>query len=204
MSVTGYKVYNYYIALKLHYYGINSKYDAWKEGFLLTHTQENFQSRNDKIFFDKISHSNFLESEDDLVIYFTAYFIELGDVHISKMANDSKPLIDFVKRHKDIEKVFENDMKMIDISRLDNIVLGRPLLFDQMLRGEISKETLSILNAISHDNLFAKFEALEDTLWIKYRFLLRKYWRFLVDRIDITKMKITLAKASSEQNKNRG
>jgi hypothetical protein len=145
-----YKLYN---SLKLHFE--SDSYDAVKYNFKTTVKPQSFFNRKDKFFFAKLAKHHGKE----LKMYFVSNFI--NDVnYVGDMINEDgeRNFLSMKKTHESISRTFETDINTIG-DLIDNETHNfnqffeskraqHPLIIKMWLEGDITLETVCILNAI--------------------------------------------------------
>jgi hypothetical protein len=145
-----YKLYN---ALKLHFE--RDSYDAVKYNFKSNVSANSFFKRKDKFFFAKLAKHHGKE----LKMYFVSNFI--NDVnYVGDMINEDgeRNFLSMKKTHESISRTFETDINTIgDLIDTENYNFNQffesknsqhPMIIKMWLEGDITLETVCILNAI--------------------------------------------------------
>lgn len=191
--MTGYEAFCLYTGLKLHF---TSSYDFIKYNGKVRVTVEAFDNRKDKYYFHKISRKY---SKEEFEQFLIANFLHKPDIWIGKLldeeANDR--YLQYQKTIQSLSYIFENECRdLFDSVDSPNELFKtqgeHPLLLKKALRGEVSIQTILILNSLI--NFVSKWnENINDTIvWPNYEKLLSKYNGFL--KIDMTKYKLILKK----------
>lgn len=149
----GYKVYKYYMAIKLHF--TNPKYNVFETRGLVKGTRDTFNKRNDRFIFEKLG--NRFPSDKDCIQFFVANFAYSEDTAF--YGDEADDIFDtWRKRKESISKVFIDDLANImnhcEISKLkkENIFIGSdgelPVLLTLFMGGKVTIETLRIIDDI--------------------------------------------------------
>ena len=180
--MTGYELYSLYQAIKLHF--TSDKYDFFKYHGKTRTTVESFERRKDKYMFHKLSRK---VNDAEAVEFLVANFIM--DVH-----NWSRSLIQdgakenhvqWQKRMQSLSYTFEQDIVKIleegDINAVMKIPEdgSYPTVLTMVMRGEVSMETLAILNSLT--NCLTRWEkGITDTVMFpRVVMRIRKYTPFI-------------------------
>ena len=180
--MTGYELYSLYQAVKLHF--TSDKYDFFKYHGKTRTTVESFERRKDKYMFHKLSRK---VNDAEAVEFLVANFIM--DVH-----NWSRSLIQdgakenhvqWQKRMQSLSYTFEQDIVKIleegDINAVMKIPEdgSYPTVLTMVMRGEVSMETLAILNSLT--NCLTRWEkGITDTVMFpRVVMRIRKYTPFI-------------------------
>jgi len=156
MIMDGFKVFKYYLAIKLHF--TNTKYNVFERKGRLKGTRESFLTRNDHFLFDKIGRK--FDNDKQLIQYIAANFM-YGNPNV--VYNDSEAEENFqlyTKRRQSITKVFSDDVQRIIDSGNKS-----PDILQLYLAGKITIESAVILNDL--ENSISRLKEKESTnlLW---------------------------------------
>ena len=180
--MTGYELYSLYQAIKLHF--TSDKYDFFKYHGKTRTTVESFERRKDKYIFHKLSRK---VNDAEAVEFLVANFVM--DVH-----NWSRSLVQdgakenhvqWQKRMQSLSYTFEQDIVKIleegDINAVMKIPEdgSYPTVLTMVMRGEVSMETLAILNSLT--NCLTRWEkGITDTVMFpRVVMRIRKYTPFI-------------------------
>lgn len=151
--MTPFETYTEYLAIKSHF---NGKYDYWKYCGKLSVKQSTFESRKDKIFFQKLAkHSDVkgflianLSKDEKGWIRTLAYSEECEKIYK-----------DWLKRQQSLTYMVKQDLGKLDDDFNSNFKVvnnEHPPLLKAYLSGDISLDTISVLldltRAIKHWN----------------------------------------------------
>lgn len=144
--MTGYEAYKYYLALKLHF--TTDKYDVFDQNGRVFCKKESFDKRNDRMLFERIAVKKSTPREfiDFCVANFAHYNLQMmydqseaESIHKSWIANKEKLSYLFMRECSTIANRCEGK----DPFRIEK---GVPVLMTMYLNGDVSIETMSILN----------------------------------------------------------
>ncbi len=181
MKVTPFETYHAYLSMKSHF--TNPKYDYHKYGGKSRATMAAFNKRKDKYWFEKTSRKY---SDEEVVNFLLANFVStdnpqnlwIGEIINSGERNYSQ----WMKRKQSLTYLFkEQTEKLISEKGLEQVFdcsKGHPPLLKKYLGGEISLETLTILERVfSFVENFNK--KLADPVWETVSMKINKYKPFL-------------------------
>lgn len=185
MKLTGYETYCLYLALKNHF--TKDSYDFFKYNGKTYATKESFLNRKDRFQFEKLARKC-----DDVKTHMIVGFLS-DRTWIGEMLDDEA--FDATKRHvKSIQSMsynFKNELEKIeDIKELFTMsTTGYPKFMVEYNFGNLSFETIIILDAFIQ--FIPKFDAKlgNDYLWSKFSFKARKFAPFLLQDLDKKKFK---------------
>lgn len=194
--MSGYTACCLYRALKLHF---TTEYDFHKYKGKIKYTPTQFNSNKHKYVYEKLSKKY---SDDELKNFFVANFLENEIVWVQDLLSQEsyENFMNYSKRQQSLFYFFENDL--INIFQEDPKKLFKsssndfPLLLIKLLRGEISKETLIIMDDFIH--FMPKWDKMikDDIIWPRIKTKLVKYKPFL--HYDNSKFKKTLIETVKE------
>ena len=181
MKVTPFETYQTYLSMKSHF--TNRKYDFFKYGGKSRATMSSFNKRKDKYWFEKTSRKY---SDEEVLNFLLANFVNANNpqnLWIGEIINSGeRTYAEWMKRKQSMTYIFkeqsENLLSETDLEELFNCSKGHPLVLKRYLGGEISLETLMILEKVFS---FAKNfdKKLDDPVWETVSLKLRKYNPFL-------------------------
>ena len=192
MKVTPFETYQTYLSMKSHF--TNPKYDFFKYGGKSRATMAAFNKRKDKYWFEKTSRKY---SDQEVIDFLLSNFVNATNpqnLWIGEIINSGETTYTQWKmRQQSLTYMFtEQSEKLLsenDLSKVFNCSKGHPLLLKKYLGGEISLETLSIMERIfSFKEDFDK--KLKDPVWETVSLKLKKYLPFL--NINVFQFKKTL------------
>ena len=180
--VDPYEVYIKYLALKSHFSDLN--YDYFKYNGKVKAWRSTFDTRKDKYFFYKLS------KKKDPIEYLVANFIGSNDFYIGNIRADESDQIymDYKKRKESLSYVFKSDLSKMKENFNDNIVVQNnehPYLLRLYMRGDISLETLTLINKCVNIFDYWDKELKDDIMWPDIKLKAVKYDPFM--SVDINK-----------------
>ena len=181
MNVTPFETYRTYLSMKSHF--TNPKYDFFKYGGKSRATITAFNKRKDKYWFEKTSRKY---SDQEVIDFLLSNFVNATNpqnLWIGEIINSGETTYTQWKmRQQSLTYIFKEQSEKLlsenDLSKVFNCSKGHPLLLKKYLGGEISLETLSILEKVFS---FKKdFDSkLTDPVWETVSMKLKKYLPFL-------------------------
>ena len=180
-KVTPFETYQTYHSMKNHF--TNSKYDFFTYGGKSRATMTSFNKRKDKYWFEKTSRKY---SDQEITNFLLANFVTTDtpqNLWIGEIINSGeKTYADWMKRQQSLTYLFkEQSTELLSEKKLEevfNCSKGHPPLLKKYLGGEISLETLTILEKVfSFVKNFDK--KLDDPVWESVSLKIRKYLPFL-------------------------
>ena len=181
MKVTPFETYRTYLSMKSHF--TNPKYDFIKYGGKSRATMTSFNKRKDKYWFEKTSRKY---SDQEVIDFLLSNFINATNpqnLWIGEIINSGeRTYAEWKMRQQSLTYMFkeqsENLLLENDLSKVFSCSKGHPLLLKKYLGGEVSLETLSILERIfSFQKNFDK--KLTDPVWETVSLKLKKYLPFI-------------------------
>ena len=181
MKVTPFETYRTYLSMKSHF--TNPKFDFFKYGGKSRATITAFNKRKDKYWFEKTSRKY---TDQEVVDFLLSNFVNATNpqnLWIGEIINSGeRTYADWKMRQQSLTYMFkeqsENLLLENDLSKVFSCSKGHPLLLKKYLGGEVSLETLSILEKIfSFQKNFDK--KLDDPVWETVSMKLKKYLPFL-------------------------
>ena len=179
--MTPFETYRTYLSMKSHF--TNPKYDFFKYGGKSRATVTSFNKRKDKYWFEKTSRKY---SDQEIVDFLLSNFINANNpqnLWIGEIINSGeRTYAEWMMRQQSLTYLFKEQLsELLSEKNLDevfNCSMGHPLLLKRYLGGEISLETLSILEKVfSFKKDFDK--KLTDPVWETVSLKLKKYLPFL-------------------------
>ena len=180
-KVTPFETYQTYLSMKSHF--TNPKYDFFKYGGKSRATVTSFNKRKDKYWFEKTSRKY---SDQEIVDFLLSNFINANNpqnLWIGEIINSGeRTYAEWMMRQQSLTYLFKEQLsELLSEKNLDevfNCSMGHPLLLKKYLGGEISLETLTILEKVfSFKKDFDK--KLTDPVWETVSLKLKKYLPFL-------------------------
>jgi len=179
--VTPFETYQTYLSMKSHF--TNPKYDFVKYGGKSRATMTSFNKRKDKYWFEKTSRKY---SDQEVIDFLLSNFVNATNpqnLWIGEIINSGeRTYAEWKMRQQSLTYMFkeqsENLLSENDLSKVFSCSKGHPLLLKKYLGGEVSLETLSILERIfSFQKNFDK--KLTDPVWETVSLKLKKYLPFI-------------------------
>ena len=188
MKVTPFEVYQTYLSFKNHF--TREKYDYFKYAGKTNASITSFNKRRDRYFFEKMSRQ---KSDIEIKEYFLSNFIteDPSKIWIKEIIqNGEGRYTDWKKKSQSLSYVFSEETSSIftkkNFDSVFSISKGHPVILKKYLGGEISIETLVILEKIL--GFRKRFDIkLQDPVWLSVSLILKKYEPFL--NIDVSKYK---------------
>ncbi len=181
MKVTPFETYQSYLSMKSHF--TNPKYDFFKYGGKSRATMSSFNKRKDKYWFEKTSRKY---SDEEVLNFLLANFVTTDNpqnLWIGEIINSGeRNYAEWMRRKQSLTYLFkEQSEKLLLETNLEKVFdcsKGHPLVLKKYLGGELSLETLAILEKIFS---FAKDfdQKLKDPVWETVSLKLKKYIPFI-------------------------
>ena len=181
MKVTPFETYQTYLSMKSHF--TNRKYDFFKYGGKSRATMSSFNKRKDKYWFEKTSRKY---SDEEVLNFLLANFVNTDtpqNLWIGEKINSGeRTYAEWMRRRQSLTYIFKEQSEKLlsetDLENLFNCSKGHPLVLKRYLGGEISLETLTILEKVfSFVNRFDK--KLSDPVWETVSLKIKKYSPFI-------------------------
>ena len=181
MKVTPFETYQAYLGMKSHF--TNPKYDFIKYGGKSRATMTSFNKRKDKYWFEKTSRKY---SDQEVIDFLLSNFVNATNpqnLWIGEIINSGeRTYAEWKMRQQSLTYMFteqsENLLSENDLETVFNCSKGHPIVLKKYLGGEISLETLSILEKVF--SFKGKFDKkLKDPVWETVSMKLKKYLPFL-------------------------
>ena len=181
VKVTPFETYQAYLGMKSHF--TNPKYDFIKYGGKSRATITSFNKRKDKYWFEKTSRKY---SDQEVIDFLLSNFVNATNpqnLWIGEIINSGeRTYAEWKMRQQSLTYMFkeqsENLLSENDLSKVFSCSKGHPLLLKKYLGGEVSLETLSIMEKIfSFQKNFDK--KLTDPVLETVSMKLKKYLPFL-------------------------
>ena len=181
MKVTPFETYQTYLSMKSHF--TNRKYDFFKYGGKSRATMSSFNKRKDKYWFEKTSRKY---SDEEVVDFLLSNFVSTDNpqnLWIGEIINSGeRKYTEWMKRKQSLTYLFKEQSKELllekDLNEVFNCSKGHPLVLKRYLGGEISLETLTILEKVfSFRKEFDK--KLKDPVWETVSLKIKKYIPFI-------------------------
>ena len=182
MKVTPFETYQTYLSMKSHF--TNRKYDFFKYGGKSRATITSFNKRKDKYWFEKTSRKY---SDQQILDFLLSNFLSTDNpqnLWIGEIINSGeRTYAEWMRRQQSLTYLFKEQLNELLSSKNLNEVFDcsnrkHPIVLKRYLGGEISLETLMILEKVFS---FAKNfdKKLDDPVWETVSMKLKKYNPFL-------------------------
>jgi len=181
MKVTPFETYQTYLSMKSHF--TNPKYDFIKYGGKSRATMASFNKRKDKYWFEKTSRKY---SDEEVLNFLLANFVTTDNpqnLWIGEIINSGeRNYADWMRRKQSLTYLFkEQSGKLLSENELETVFdcsKGHPVILKKYLGGEISLETLTIMEKVfSFVRDFDK--KLTDPVWETVSLKIKKYIPFI-------------------------
>ena len=182
MKVTPFETYQTYLSMKSHF--TNRKYDFFKYGGKSRATMASFNKRKDKYWFEKTSRKY---SDEEVLNFLLSNFVSANNpenLWIGEIINSGeRTYAEWMKRQQSLTYLFKEQSNELLFNKNLNEVFDcsnnkHPIVLKKYLGGEISLETLMILEKVfSFVKNFDK--KLTDPVWETVSLKIKKYTPFL-------------------------
>jgi len=181
VKVTPFETYQTYLSMKSHF--TNPKYDFIKYGGKSRATITSFNKRKDKYWFEKTSRKY---SDQEVIDFLLSNFVNATNpqnLWIGEIINSGeRTYAEWKMRQQSLTYMFTEQSSTLlsenDLEKVFNCSKGHPIVLKKYLGGEISLETLSILEKVF--SFKGKFDKkLKDPVWETVSMKLKKYLPFL-------------------------
>ena len=181
MKETPFETYRTYLSMKSHF--TNPKFDFFKYGGKSRATMTSFNKRKDKYWFEKTSRKY---SDQQVLDFLLSNFVIADNpqnLWIGEIINSGeRNYADWMRRKQSLTYLFkEQSEKLLSENELQTVFdcsKGHPVILKRYLGGEISLETLTIMEKVfSFVRDFDK--KLTDPVWETVSLKIRKYIPFI-------------------------
>ena len=182
MKVTPFETYQTYLSMKSHF--TNPKYDFFKYGGKSRATMASFNKRKDKYWFEKTSRKY---SDEQILDFLLANFVITDNpqnLWIGEIINSGeRNYADWMRRKQSLTYLFKEQSSELlsnnDLNEVFNCSKNKhPVVLKKYLGGEISLETLTILEKVF--SFVSKFDKkLTDPVWETVSLKIKKYIPFI-------------------------
>ena len=181
MKVTPFETYQTYLSMKSHF--TNPKYDFIKYGGKSRATISSFNKRKDKYWFEKTSRKY---SDEEVLNFLLANFVITDtpqNLWIGEIINSGeRNYAEWMRRQQSLTYLFKEQINELlsenDLETVFNCSKGHPPLLKKYLGGEISLETLTILEKVF--SFVKRFDKkLKDPVWETVSMKISKYLPFI-------------------------
>jgi len=184
--MSAFDAYKEYLALKNHF--SKPGYDYFKYNGKLKVNADSFNSRKDKLFFQKLS------KHSDVRNFLVANLSKNEKAWIKDLAYSEeaeKTYKDWLKRTQSLTYTIKNDLNRLSSNFNDNFLIDKisphPLLLRRYLGGYVSLETLCILLALSKAKPYWDKKMEYDPVYQETKTKIEKYTPFI--KYDESKIK---------------
>jgi len=178
-----FEAFSLYQAIKLHFE--SDSYDAVKYNYKTSAKPQSFWKRKDKYFFAKIGKR--FETAEQLKFYYISHFIR-DNKWIGDMISNDGPYNDWIKVNESLGYIFEQDLYKLseEATSFDDLfkINGHPKIVEKYMQGDISLETVVILNRLVGFMDKADKEITETIVWPDLSRKIRKYTPFVLCNAD--------------------
>tara|TARA_R100001129_G_scaffold121388_1_gene84260 strand:+ start:598 stop:1248 length:651 start_codon:yes stop_codon:yes gene_type:complete len=181
--------YKQYLSLKNHF--TKEKYDYHKYCGKSRATVQSFYKRKDRFWFERLVRN---KSDQEVIEFFISNFVtctDPGKLWIGEMIREGEGRYTaWKKRNQSLSYIFKEELEKVLVNKdLDNVfavISGHPIILKKYLGGEVSIETLVIMDKILgfRKNFDTK---LDDPVWQTVSLRMKKYSPFL--NIDVFRYK---------------
>ena len=181
MKVTPFETYRTYLSMKSHF--TNPKFDFFKYGGKSRATVTSFNKRKDKYWFEKTPRKY---SDQQILDFLLSNFVIADNpqnLWIGEIINSGeRNYADWMRRKQSLTYLFkEQSEKLLSENELETVFdcsKGHPVILKRYLGGEISLETLTIMEKVfSFVRDFDK--KLTDPVWETVSLKIKKYIPFI-------------------------
>jgi len=184
--MSAFDVYSIYLAVKAHF--TSKKYDYFRYGGRTRTSEEKFNNRNDRYFFEKLSKRF---TKEEIEQYFVSNFLVNSNFYIKEM--EDKNFVNWKKRSQSISYLFHQDIENVlmlssDLNEALKCRNGQHSTLLKMYLGDIIMiETLVLLNRVTgfinrYDQIMSN-----DVVWEQASNRLKKYDPFV--KVEHSKIK---------------
>lgn len=170
MIIDGYRTYLYYQALRFHF--TRKDFDAIKNNGRVKIPKSKFESRNDKVVFDRIAKK--LKEDHIIASFMIANFVSDNKDFIHNFERAMTEYTTWKKRKESLSYLFKVESAYLEtvLSKSKNIY---STLLRELINKKISPETFVALDTFY--NIFNSYT--QEFLWSEYELLLTKYKSFV-------------------------
>lgn len=184
--MSAFDVYSIYLGVKTHF--TSKKYDYFRyEGRTRT-SEEKFNKRNDRYFFEKLSKKF---TKEEIEQYFVSNFLVNSNFYIKEMEDSN--YVEWKKRTQSISYLFTQDLENVlmrsnDLNEALQCKRGQhSTLLKTYFAGNVMIETLVLLNRVT--GFIDRYDQVmkDDVIWEQTSTRLKKYDPFV--KVDPSKVK---------------
>lgn len=173
-----FEAFSLYQSIKLHFE--SDSYDAIKYNYKTSAKPQSFWKRKDKYFFAKIGKR--FDTAPQLISYYVSHFIT-DNKWIGDMISDDGPYDKWVKVNQSISYIFEQDLYKLaeEVQSFDELfaIDVHPKIVEKYMQGDISLETVVIINNLVGFLNKADKQITETIVWPDVSRKIRKYGPFV-------------------------
>ena len=178
-----YEMYVYYLALKRHF---TSSYDYHKYNGKINASITSFETRKDKFFFYKLS------KRSDAKDFILSNMVNNPKIWIGDMLSDNGEQVftEWTRRQQSLSYIFKSELGKLDEDFDSNLITKdgqHPKLLRLHTSGNISKETLIIIDDLTNVFSYWSKKILDNIIFPDILYICSKYKPFL--NYDKSKMK---------------
>jgi len=189
-------VYKAYMAVKLHFE--SDSYDAVKYNFKTSVKPQSFFKRNDRYFFAKVGRK--FNKTKDVVDFFTSHFVAPNPPKwVGSMLESETNYEDWMRRIQSLGYQFQSDLEVMagEADSFDGLFVVSdaspyPYVVSEYMSGEISFETVVILEALTGFIADKSPEVTDTIVWPDMVKKITKYGKLL--EFDESKMRSIILK----------
>jgi len=181
MKVTPFETYRTYLSMKSHF--TNPKFDFFKYGGKSRATMASFNKRKDKYWFEKTSRKY---SDEEILNFLLANFVNTDNpqnLWIGEIINSGeRNYAEWMRRKQSLTYLFKEQLNELllenGLEQVFDCSKGHPPLLKKYLGGEISLETLTIMEKVF--SFVKNFDRkLDDPVWESVSLKIKKYIPFI-------------------------
>lgn len=184
MIMEPFEVYRYYLALRLHF--TTDKYDAIKQQGRVRASKQAFFKRNDLLAIRRVAETY---SDKEVVDFLVSNFVS-GDRWGGVFDIEAKErYTDWKRRIESLTYTFQKEVSKIQLAcdkagvnftyALTSVKKQHPYIIKMYSRGDVSIETLVILNQLTSYVSELDKELADDLMWPDMSRIIKKYTPFL-------------------------
>jgi len=145
--MNGYKVFQYYLATKLHF--TTKSFDVFKNNGRIRTTPEQYNKRKDKRIFEALSKQ--FSTDRDIIEYFVSNFLYDNQQCLYNQEESKINYTTFIKRKQSLTQGFRDDLDFLINVNSEYFCLQKiPDVLKYTLSGDMKIESLIILDSIDN------------------------------------------------------
>lgn len=176
--MSAFECYKEYLALKNHF--SKPDYDYFKYNGKIKVNASSFDSRKDKLFFQKLA------KHPDVHNFLVANLSKNEKAWIKELAYSEeaeKTYKEWLKRNQALTYMFKSELNRLSSNFNDNFLIGKkeqhPLLLRRYLGGDVSLETLCVLLDLSNAKRYWNKKMEYDPIYQEVKIKIEKYTPFV-------------------------